>query len=187
MKLVDAKDVEHQLLVVQEMKPYIHFLIWWINLKPRRPGGEPMDEECIELCLALNSLSGIRGTPQQCEICGTQDPRRAYDWANLSGNHHDPKDYKRMCRSCHWKYDKKHLNFGGGTTRPLCVGSLFSGIGGLWLDLGLEQAGLEIKWQVEIEESCRQILRHHWPNISLECERLQGFPDERHGSLSSLG
>ncbi len=23
----------------------------------------------------------------------------------------DMSDYAPMCRSCHWKYDKKHLNF----------------------------------------------------------------------------
>jgi transcriptional antiterminator len=24
-----------------------------------------------------------------------------------------PSDYRRMCRSCHWKHDKKYLNFKG--------------------------------------------------------------------------
>jgi len=48
-----------------------------------------------------------------CEVCGAKDQNRSYDWANLTGKYDDPSDYKRMCRSCHWKYDKKHLNFKG--------------------------------------------------------------------------
>ena len=51
-----------------------------------------------------------RGRPRHCEVCGTTDQRRSYDWANLSGRFDDPSDYKRMCRSCHWKHDRKILN-----------------------------------------------------------------------------
>ena len=45
------------------------------------------------------------------------------------------------------------------------VGSLFSGVGGF--DLGLERAGMEIAWQVEIDPQSRSVLRHHWPNAEL--------------------
>lgn len=58
-------------------------------------------------------LSSLYGKPQKCEICGTSDPKRTYDWANLTGRYDDPSDYKRMCRSCHWKYDDKAANFKG--------------------------------------------------------------------------
>jgi DNA (cytosine-5)-methyltransferase 1 len=47
----------------------------------------------------------------------------------------------------------------------LTVGSLFSGVGGF--DLGFERAGMEIRWQCEIDKAAREVLRRHWPNATL--------------------
>jgi len=45
----------------------------------------------------------------------------------------------------------------------MTVGSLFSGVGGL--DLGLQRAGMRIRFQVEIDPFCRKVLEKHWPEV----------------------
>jgi hypothetical protein len=46
------------------------------------------------------------GQPMECEVCGLNDPKRKYHWANLSHKYRrDRSDFKRMCVSCHRKYD----------------------------------------------------------------------------------
>ena len=49
--------------------------------------------------------------------------------------------------------------------RSYTVASFFSGIGGL--DLGLDRAGLDIRFHCEINPFCRQILRQHWPTVPI--------------------
>lgn len=46
----------------------------------------------------------------------------------------------------------------------LTFGSLFAGIGGI--DLGLERAGMQCQWQVEIDDYATKVLAKHWPNVA---------------------
>lgn len=46
----------------------------------------------------------------------------------------------------------------------ITFGSLFAGVGGA--DLGFERAGLECRWQVEIDPQCRRVLERHWPGVT---------------------
>lgn len=62
-----------------------------------------------------NRMVALKGRPKFCQVCGTTNSSRTYDWANLSGRYDDPTDYKRMCRSCHWKHDGTAENFKGAT------------------------------------------------------------------------
>ena len=55
----------------------------------------------------------------------------------------------------------------------MTFGSLFAGIGGF--DLGLERAGMECKWQVEIDPFCLKVLEKHWPGV------------KRYGNVKTVG
>lgn len=55
----------------------------------------------------------------------------------------------------------------------MTFGSLFSGIGGM--DLGLERAGMECKWQVERDTFCQKVLAKHWPHV------------KRYGDIRTVG
>jgi len=51
------------------------------------------------------------------------------------------------------------------SAHAMTFGSLFSGIGGF--DLGLERAGMEVRWQCEIDKAARSVLRRHFPDATL--------------------
>lgn len=46
---------------------------------------------------------------------------------------------------------------------PMTYGSLFAGVGGF--DLGFDAAGLDCRWQVEIDATARSVLSRHWPTV----------------------
>lgn len=48
-----------------------------------------------------------RGKADCCEVCNKNDNSKKYDWANLTGKYDDINDYKKICISCHRKYDYK--------------------------------------------------------------------------------
>jgi DNA (cytosine-5)-methyltransferase 1 len=56
-------------------------------------------------------------------------------------------------------------------SEPLTFGSLFAGIGGF--DLGFERAGMNCRWQVEIDDYANRVLAKHWPNVHRERDILQ--------------
>lgn len=42
-----------------------------------------------------------KGTPSECEECGTTTAKR-YEWSNISGKYERVlSDYRRLCASCH--------------------------------------------------------------------------------------
>jgi DNA (cytosine-5)-methyltransferase 1 len=60
------------------------------------------------------------------------------------------------------------------------VGSLFTGVGGM--DLGFEQAGFQVAWQVENNEQCKQLLEDKWKGVPKygdirECYRALPYAD----------
>src|SRR3990167_4190083 len=56
----------------------------------------------------------------------------------------------------------------------LTFGSLFAGIGGF--DLGFERAGLECRWQVEIDDYANRVLAKHWPDVRRHRD-INTFPE----------
>ena len=62
-----------------------------------------------------------RGAPQHCDECGTSDPDKFYDWANISGRYEDVNDYRRLCRACHMTSDGRleRLRVLGKRLRPI--------------------------------------------------------------------
>ena len=51
-----------------------------------------------------------QGQPVGCEECGTDDPVKRYEWANISGEYRrDRSDFRRLCKKCHNDLDGVNL------------------------------------------------------------------------------
>lgn len=57
----------------------------------------------------------------------------------------------------------------------MTFGSLFAGIGGA--DLGFERAGMQCKWQVELDDYATRVLEKHWPDVR-RCRDVRDFPPD---------
>ncbi len=63
-----------------------------------------------------------RGAPKKCEDCSTDSPRKTYDWANVSGEYRwELDDWKRLCRSCHKKFDAGRAGMFSGVRKSILV------------------------------------------------------------------
>lgn len=65
----------------------------------------------------------------------------------------------------------------------LTFGSLFAGIGGF--DLGFERAGMQCKWQVEIDPYCQRVLAKHWPSVRRH-DDVRTFPPKGDWSVDVI-
>jgi hypothetical protein len=61
-------------------------------------------------------VTNLRGSPQHCDECGTEEPG-TYEWASLTKNYADPYDYRRLCGSCHKRFDGIAKNLGAYAVR----------------------------------------------------------------------
>ena len=55
-------------------------------------------------------VARYRGREKKCDICGMNDEKRYYHWANISGQYkRDLSDWERLCVPCHKrKYKNDH-------------------------------------------------------------------------------
>ena len=57
--------------------------------------------------LALHAWIGRKyGKPSYCELCGSDNNKKRYHWANKTGRYNrEFKNWIRLCASCHYRYD----------------------------------------------------------------------------------
>ncbi len=70
---------------------------------------------------AIHAYARRNFQEQSCEHCGTESTKR--EWAMIHGKEmsRERSDWLRLCRSCHWKYDKtadKRERLDDGTFAP---------------------------------------------------------------------
>lgn len=66
----------------------------------------------ITLLALHNWVSYHLGKPNKCEICGTTEIGKKYEWSNKFHTYkRNLKDWQRLCKKCHVKYDIKHNGY----------------------------------------------------------------------------
>ena len=87
---------------------------------------------------------------KRCIVPGCRRARRGPEWA--------------VCDACFARLARSTPMPPTGRAGDVpTFGSLFAGIGGI--DLGLERAGWECRFQVEWDAYCQRILDRHWPDV----------------------
>lgn len=90
-------------------KSLLGFGVWpkWSAKGQKNPAwkGDKVGYFGLHLWIANNY-----GKINRCDVCGVSSADKKYHWANLSGKYiRNVSDWKRMCVSCHSKYDKSWL------------------------------------------------------------------------------
>lgn len=77
------KNARNPVVISGKEIPHYHTAHWWIKSK--------------------------YGTPNKCDNCGfINENTRRFNWANISGEYLKIRDdWKRLCISCHIKFDKR--------------------------------------------------------------------------------
>jgi hypothetical protein len=63
-------------------------------------------------------VEAARSAPQVCVACGSANPERRYEWANLTGAYEKIADYIRLCVPCHRRFDAHRRAVTGERTSP---------------------------------------------------------------------
>lgn len=62
--------------------------------------------DAVGYCGLHDWMTARYGQPVGCEFCGTDDPCKRYEWANISGQYRRARaDFVRLCKKCHNDFD----------------------------------------------------------------------------------
>ncbi|MDD2657841.1 MAG: hypothetical protein PHD04_04265 [Candidatus Pacebacteria bacterium] len=61
------------------------------------------------------------GKPSKCDMCKTTKDGAGYEWANKDHKYsEEPKDWMRVCKKCHEKYDAENNYIEGDKRMVIC-------------------------------------------------------------------
>ncbi len=145
-----ADRIQCAVAIVDAAPKGTHWIIWH-DLEDERRAIEAAFPECAT----------VFGTLAPVRRWGNSDARNQADHRRVRFQLSAPQEMKSDSLSrCLRRILSKR---GVERLQAPTFGSLFTGIGGI--DLGLERAGWECRFQVEFEPFCNQILEKHWPGV----------------------